>query len=109
MNNTIESQRSRRLSRHLRRMPLIVVPGLAGLVATVLFLIQGGFGGGHGNFDGLIVTLMLPSVYLVQIIPLPKWVLYFDLSYTVIAPTLMNTILVWLGYQIVRKFRGVGA
>ena len=72
------------LSLQLRRMPLVVVPVLAGLVSTVLFSIQGGFGGGHGKFDGLIVALGLPSIYLVQIAPLREWVLCFALTYTVI-------------------------
>jgi hypothetical protein len=89
----------------LRRSPLIVVPFLTGLVSTVLFFSQGGFGGGHGKFDGVIVTLMLPSIYLVQVIPLPRWVLYFDLNYTVVFPMLLNAGLVWLAYRVVRNIR----
>ena len=78
---------------------------LAGLVSTVLFFVQGGFGGGHRKFDGPIVTLGFPSIYLIQIVPLPEWVLYFDLTYTVILPTVMNTGLVCIAYLIVRSFR----
>lgn len=51
----------------------------------MLFFTQGGFGGGHGNFDGLIVILGLPSIYLVQMVFLPEWVLYFDLLLTYFA------------------------
>ncbi len=87
----------------LRRMPLLAIPLLAGVVSTVLFFTQGGFGGGHGKFDGSIIPLMLPSIYLVQVIPLPHWMLYFDLMYTVIFPTLVNTGLVWLAYKFVGK------
>ena len=90
---------------HLRRMPLLALPLLAGVVSTILFFVQGGFGGGHGRFDGYIVTLMLPSIYLIQVIPLPLWMLYFDLTYTVIFPTLVNTGLVWLAYKLVGKIR----
>src|SRR5262245_59702521 len=85
-------------------MPLVVLPLFAGLVSTVLFFTQGGFGGGHGNFDGLIVILGLPSIYLVQMVFLPEWVLYVDFSYSVILPTMMNTVLAWIAYRVVRRF-----
>jgi hypothetical protein len=81
-----------RLSLQLRRTPLVVVPRVGRVGLDVLFFVQGGFGGGHGKFDGLIVALGLPSIYLVQIAPLPEWVLYFALTYTVILPTVMNRI-----------------
>jgi len=64
---------------------------------------QGGFGGGHGNFDGRIV-LGLPSIYLVQMVFLPEWVLYFDFGYSLVLPTMMNTVLVWIAYRVVRRF-----
>src|SRR5438128_2354120 len=95
-----------KINLQLRKTPLVVVPLLAGVVSTILFFAQGGFGGGHGSFDGIIVTLMLPSVFAAEAIPLPQWILYFDLTYTVIIPTLMNTALVWLAYQLVGKLRG---
>jgi hypothetical protein len=41
------------LKSQLIEKPLIALPPLAGLIATALFLLQGGFGGGHGRFDGL--------------------------------------------------------
>jgi hypothetical protein len=99
------AKRSRQLKSQLIEKPLVALPPLAGLIATALFLLQGGFGGGHGRFDGLIVTLMLPSIYLIQVIPLPGWILHYDLAYTVALPTLVNTGLIWLAYEIVRVVR----
>jgi len=81
-----------RLSLSGWRTTLVIAPLLTALDSTVLFFVQGGAEGGHGKFDGLIVTLGLPSIDLVQIVPLPEWVLYFALTYTVILPTVMNSI-----------------
>jgi hypothetical protein len=107
LSSHINSEMSR-LSVQFRRTPLVVVPVLAGLGRDGALFCSRGFGGGHGEFDGLIVTLGLPSIYLVQIVPLPEWVLYFALTYTVILPIVMNTVLVCIAYQVVRCFQNPG-
>src|SRR5215470_18032887 len=86
-----------RLSLSGWRTTLVIAPLLTALDSTLLFFVQGGSEGGHGKFDGLIVTLGLPSIDLVQ-----KWVLYFALTYTVILPTVMNTVSVWITLHIRR-------
>jgi hypothetical protein len=43
---------------------------VAATVAGVLFLVQGGFGGGHGDFDTAIGLLLLPGILFVMHWPL---------------------------------------
>jgi hypothetical protein len=52
----------------IQKIPLILMmlPIVTAVVAAILFLIQGGFGGGHGNFDAAIGVLLLPSILLVM-------------------------------------------
>jgi hypothetical protein len=56
----------------IRKIPLILIllPIGAATVAAILFLIQGGFGGGHGDFDTAISLLLLPSILCVMQWPL---------------------------------------
>ena len=72
------------------RISLIWLPVVLGAISASLMLAQGGYGGGHGPFDGLIVTLMLPAILLVQIMPLPEWALRNDFLLVVLIPTLVN-------------------
>ena len=79
-----------------RKLRLLMVPLMLGCTSATLFIAQGGFGGGHGTVDWLIVTLMLPAVLLVQVVPLPSWILHYDFVYTIVLPTGLNTALVLL-------------
>jgi hypothetical protein len=69
------------------------VPVVCGLLATVLFVIQGGVGAGHGNYDLCIFVLGLPSILLIDLIidsvEVPAF-LEYDLLIFIVLPTLMN-------------------
>ena len=73
-----------------RRVSLVWLPVVLGVIAALLMLAQGGYGGGHGSFDGLVITLMLPAVLLVQALPLPAWALRNDFILIVVLPALVN-------------------
>lgn len=69
----------------------------------MLFIAQGGFGGGHGKFDAWLLMLGFPGIFLAQLIPLPTWITHYDISYSVVFPALINTCLIWLCYAISRS------
>jgi hypothetical protein len=77
---------------------------LAGATAAVLFVVQGGFGGGHGRFDQAIAILGFPwtlipwpdALYKVAIVPL------------VFVPFVINVGLVGILTTIGRKIRSHG-
>jgi hypothetical protein len=82
---------------------LVYVPLALGAIATILFFSQGGFGGGHSDFDGVIVTLMLPGVLLLSFIPLPGPVLHYDYLPIIALPTVVNMMLAWAVARIVLR------
>jgi hypothetical protein len=53
------------------RPRILIIPVTLGVVATLLFAMQGGFGGGHGSLDQAIFALGLPGV-LASLV-LPSW------------------------------------
>jgi hypothetical protein len=65
------------------------IPLLCGLLATAVFVLQGGFGGGHGSFDGLIFLLGLPCNLVVTELPLTG----HDLADLIWIPTALNMVL----------------
>jgi hypothetical protein len=69
---------------------LLLIPAVAITVATLLSFSQGGFGGGHGDFDLAIGVLGLPGILLIEHMPflhhLP------DILLVVIVPALLNFI-----------------
>ena len=74
-----------------------LAPIVAAAIATILFVMQGGTGGVHGTFDGLIGFLMLPSLLLFVVIPLPDSILRHDYLFIIVLPMLVNLALLWLG------------
>jgi hypothetical protein len=80
-----------RLQRFFFWLPAL--PIAAAMVATVLFLSQGGFGAGHGKFDMALGILASPGILLVDYVPLPTTVPDFVL--VVILPAMLNVVL-WL-------------
>ena len=59
---------------------------LAGAASTLLFLIQGGFGGGHGRFDRTIVVLGLPWI----LISWPEFLYRHDSIWLLVLPFVIN-------------------
>lgn len=84
---------------------MTLFPLVEGLVASVLFFIQGGFGGGHGKFDSLIVILGLPTVLMTEAAPLPRFIVGRDILFIVWLPALMNALLFFLVAQIIGGWR----
>ncbi len=80
---------------NVRKVALILpaVPLVFGLISTVMFAIQGGFGGGHGSFDFHIGVLGLPSILLVEGMPLPDLALNHDIILVVWLPAILNAAL----------------
>jgi hypothetical protein len=71
----------------------MLIPVVAGTISTILFFIQGGFGGGHRPFDFVITTLGFPSILLIRAVPLPDSVSIPDILFVIWIPALMN--MVW--------------
>jgi hypothetical protein len=97
-------------ARELRRsIWFVAVPLIAAVLATGLFLVQGGFGGGHGRFDQAIGLLGLPSILCLENIPLPRVLEEYDLLLVVWVPAVANCIL-WVlaafGIQALRRGHG---
>jgi hypothetical protein len=75
---------------------LTLIPLVAGTISTILFLAQGGFGGGHSGFDFVIVILGVPSIMLLLVITLPNLVVVPDILLVVWIPALLNSLLFFL-------------
>jgi hypothetical protein len=85
----------------MRRMVLILSAAiLAGfLLASALFLSQGGFGGGQGRFDFILYLLAIPWVYL----PWPEAVwTQGDFYPLVLTPFLMNCSVISVAFMVLR-------
>lgn len=91
---------------------LVLVPILAALVATCLFLLQGGFGGGHGRLDLPIALLGFPAVLFIEKMPHPAAVERHDLALIIWWPAALNVVIWAIGITLVRwliAVRGGGA
>jgi hypothetical protein len=75
----------------LRRV-LTLIPVVTGTISTILLLIQGGFGGGHGPFDSVITTLGFPSILLIRLLPLPDSAGIPDIFLVIWIPALINIV-----------------
>jgi len=73
---------------------ICAVPLLFGGIASVLFVAQGGFGGGHGRFDRAIGVLAMPGLFILEQVKLPAVVQRSDLLLVVWLPALVNLV-VW--------------
>ena len=77
---------------------IATIPIVLGVVAYVLFNAQGGFGGGHGNFDRAIAILGLPSTIVTTLGPVGS-----DLATFVILPAVLNAVLWYVvAYTVLR-------
>lgn len=84
---------------------MALVPIAAAAVATILFVLQGGFGGGHGDFDAAIVMLGVPASLLMLWIPVPEVLGSSDLALKVLTPALVNWALWRLAITAVNRRR----
>ncbi|MCU1264563.1 MAG: hypothetical protein JWM21_881 [Acidobacteria bacterium] len=88
---------------------LTLIPVAAGTIATSLFLVQGGFGGGHSRFDSAITTLGFPSIMLMNLVALPNSLSVPDILLVVWIPCLINVLIFFLiGVAITRLIPGKG-
>jgi len=57
----------------IRRLAVGVaaVPVVCGIIASMLFVLAGGFGGGHGRHDFAIGLLGLPAMLVLEQLPIP--------------------------------------
>jgi hypothetical protein len=83
---------------------LPAIPLICGLFSTIVFYTQGGFGGGHGDFDFLIGILGLPSILLMETVPLPALVLKNDILLVVWLPAILNALLFSLASGAILTF-----
>ena len=77
---------------------ILLVPIYCALLSTLLYFAQGGFGGGHGQFDFVIYCLGLPAViYGDRLIDmLPSTSPGDDLINIIWLPAAANLITIWL-------------
>jgi hypothetical protein len=64
---------------------ILIVSAIA-VVATGLFIAQGGFGGGHGSFDQVLFVLALPW----SMVPWPELFTSNDFTWLVVLPFFLN-------------------
>ena len=76
---------------------ILLVPIALALLAILLFVVQGGFGGGHGSLDQAIFAVGLPAV--LATLALPTWP--GDFLGLVLLPAVIN-IAIW--FVAVRAF-----
>jgi hypothetical protein len=91
--------------RILRWLPLL--PAACAAVATILFVVQGGFGAGHGPFDQAIALLGFPAILLLDAVPLPQFILSHDFLLIIWFPAFVNAALLFALVWLVRAARGI--
>jgi hypothetical protein len=85
------------------RRRLVLIPVLAAMIATGLFVAQGGFGGGHGDLDRMIWVLGFPGMVLAGWAPAS--LASHDLLLLVWWPALWN-VLLWAAIaSVISRFR----
>lgn len=82
---------------------LIFIPLVTGAISTILLLIQGGFGGGHGSYDSVITALGFPSIMLISSLALPRSVNIPDVLLVVWIPAALNMLGLFLLGTILSK------
>ena len=74
---------------------IAAVPIVCASCASVLLMAVGGFGGGHGRFDGQIYLLGLPAIAVLDSLPIPQFLERSDLLLIICYPALLNLVFVW--------------
>jgi hypothetical protein len=65
------------------------------MIASVLFALAGGFGGGHGRHDFAIGLLGLPAMLVLEQLPIPVVFEQSDLWLVIWFPALLNFAVLW--------------
>jgi hypothetical protein len=78
----------------------LIVAGVT-ISSSVLFSMQGGFGGGHGDFDRAIFFLGLPWAA----VPWPEVLNKHDFIWLIALPFVLNVLCLFLIGVTMRKFR----
>lgn len=87
---------------HLTKV-LTLIPIAAGAISTVLFLAQGGFGGGHSTFDFVITALGFPSIMLINVVTSPGSLRVPDIVLVIWIPALINAVVFFVLGQALTK------
>jgi hypothetical protein len=73
------------------------------VISSTLFVLQGGFGGGHGRFDYALGLLCWPWLPLIERLPEPFWVIS-DYLPLVLSPFVLNVSVLMIALTISRRF-----
>ena len=74
---------------------LLAVPFFLGAVAFTLFVVQGGFGAGHGDHDRTLYLLALPAIDWIPEFQLLESITRSDLARIVVCPMILNLAVIW--------------
>ncbi len=86
-------------TRHLVVVSLWAAVFAVAIFASILCLVQGGFGGGHGRYDRLLTILGLPW----NLFPWPDSVVNQPLIWLVFVPGLFNTLVAGIITYLLRS------
>jgi hypothetical protein len=71
------------------------------LVASFVFMLNRGFGGGHGTYDSILGILALPWVLL----PWPNFLFKYDFVWLVFIPFILNLLVVFVVGRLVLRLK----
>jgi hypothetical protein len=83
---------------------ILGIPIACATIATAMYFIQGGFGGGHGDLDPLIFYLGSPATLFLTKLPIPDAVTGSDLALIVWWPAAVNFFLLWVPMSMAAHF-----
>ena len=82
---------------------LVVVVLALFAASSILFAVQGGFGGGHGRFDQALFLLGLPSSLIVVSAPWTESLWVSDYVMIVLLPLVCNLAVVLLVWALLKR------
>ncbi len=91
-----------------KKFRLLFIPLICGATSTLLFLLQGGFGAGHGKLDPIISLLSLPWTLPwipYDQIPFPAFIDNHDILLIVWVPAFLNFMLIYFCLLIISQFK----
>ena len=91
------------VQRRSRSSWLLIVPVATGLLASLFFVLQGGFGGGHGRFDQVLGLLGLPGSLLLLVPESSAVLTNSDFINIIVFPPFINLLLLASIVYLVRR------